>query len=115
MEDEIDDFFDRHSQWMARTHNLITPRLLESQALDLATPTLSDFFITKAPEFESPLDRLTSATTDLASTGNLLYNINAPFLQPAGLQKSLDLLKQDWTEGWDQLQKYSKEFGQVSK
>jgi hypothetical protein len=110
MEQEMDDFFDEHEQFMRRTHTMMAPKLMGAASLadDTLAPRLSEFYVSKGPEQKNALE---STPED---TGNLLYNRTDAFVDPAGVERSLSLLESNWPEGWNKLRRYNNDFGITS-
>jgi len=104
----MDDFFDQHERFMRRTHTMMAPRLKGAASIldDTLAPRLSEFYISKGPEQTTPLDLLNAV-----NTGNLLYNRTDAFADPAGIERHLSLLENSWPKGFDQLNRYNRDFG----
>ena len=79
-EKEWDEAFESHGEWMRETHALITKPDPTYGMLG----SLSDYYVSKAPEMKNPLD------PDEGNTGNLIYTLNEVYTRAEGTEAHME-------------------------
>ena len=79
-EKEWDEAFESHGEWMRGTHSLI----VKPDPTYGMLGTLVDYYISKAPEMNNPLD------PNEGTTGNLIYTLNEVYTRPEGTEAHME-------------------------
>ena len=79
-EKEWDDAFESHGEWMRETHSLIVMPVPTYGMLG----TLVDYYVSKAPEMNNPLD------PNEGTTGKFIYTLNEVYTRPEGTEAHME-------------------------
>lgn len=98
-EREVDAFWKRHEAWMRNTHKM------GSKGDDSEGPRLNEFFIAKGAELKDPLD------PKGGFSGQIVYSMSEAYVSPDGISKHIELAKEGFADGFEQLMKYQDTYG----
>ena len=79
-EKDWDDAFESHGEWMRETHSLA----VKPDPTYGMLGTLVDYYISKAPEMNNPLD------PNEGTTGNFIYTLNEVYTRPEGTEAHME-------------------------
>ena len=79
-EEQWDEAFGSHGEWMRETHSLA----VKADPTYGMLGTLVDYYISKAPEMNNPLD------PNEGTTGNLIYTLNEVYSRPEGTEAHME-------------------------
>jgi len=79
-EKEWDEAFESHGEWMRETHSLI----VKPDPTYGMLGTLVDYYVSKAPEMNNPLD------PNEGTTGKFIYTLNEVYTRPEGTEAHME-------------------------